>query len=200
KSNVSTKEEWKNIPTAEKPSSNVSIDKPLGKEDDVNYKTMAYTVKTGDNLGKIAAWFHCTVKELRAWNKLQDNNIAVKDELLLYIHKNDYKKFVRFNYLSASIKTDLSAKITTQEEKNNTLQQEKIEANTPLIDKINPIKILSKKDCYKKHTVKSGESLYSIAQKYDDVSVQDLLLWNGFKKTPILHKGDIIKVRKIACK
>ena len=32
-------------------------------------------------------------------------------------HKNDYKKFVRFNYLSNYIKDELSSKITTQEEK-----------------------------------------------------------------------------------
>ena len=36
---------------------------------------------------------------------------------MIYVHKNDLKKFVRFNYLSKNIKDELSGKITTQEEK-----------------------------------------------------------------------------------
>lgn len=140
------------------------------------------------------------VKELRRWNNLSGNNIKINDELLIYIHKNDYKKFVRFNYLSKNIKNDLSAKITTQEEKESTAKEKLIQENTPLIDKINPVKISAKKDCFQKHTVKNGETLWSIAQKFDDVTVQDILKWNNLKKNPILHKGDILKVRKISCK
>ena len=124
----------------------------------------------------------------------------MKDELLIYIHKNDYKKFVRFNYLSTNIKNELSAKITTQEETEEKTKAKEIKEQTPLIDKINPVKIMSKKDCFQTYKIKDGETLWSIAQKYDEVTVQDLMSWNGFKKTPVLHKGDEIKVRKIACK
>ncbi len=172
----------------------------LLKEDNNNYKTIAYTVKPGDNLGYIAAWFHCNVKEIRRWNDLSGNYIDVKDELLLYVHKNDYKKFVRFNYLSKNIKDELSAKIITQEEADANAKTKEIKAQTPLIDKINPVKILSKKDCFQTHKIKDGETLWSIAQKYDEVTVQDIMQWNGYKKTPVLHKGDEIKVRKVACK
>ena len=202
--NLVTKDDWKSIPVVNenKPNEKQTILKTgeFIKEDDINYKTIAYTVKSGDNLGKIAEWFHCTVKELRRWNKLQNNSINIKDELLIYIHKNDIKKFIRFNYLSSNIKNDLSKKITTQDEKDYDLKTAKEKENTPILDKINPVKIMSKKDCFQKHTVKDGETLYGIAQKFDDVTVQDLMQWNNFSKTPVLHKGDILKVRKIACK
>lgn len=174
--------------------------KVLLKEDDNNYKTIAYTVKTGDNLGYVASWFHCNVKEIRRWNNLDGNYIDVNDELLLYVHKNDLKKFVRFNYLSKNIKDDLSAKITTQEETDAATKTKEQKAQAPLIDKINPVKILSKKDCFQTHKIKEGETLWSIAQKYDEVTVQDIMQWNSYKKNPVLHKGDEIKVRKIACK
>lgn len=188
------KDSWKSIPV-------IDVKKPTAlKEDDNNYKTIAYTVKKKDNLGNIAAWFHCNVKEIKRWNDLTGNNIDIGDELLIYIHKNDYKKFVRFNYLSNDIKDELSGKITTQEEKEEEARIKEQKEQTPLLDKINPVKILSKKNCYQTHTIKSGETLWTIAQKYDDVSVQDLMQWNGFKKNPVLHKGDEIKVRKIACK
>jgi membrane-bound lytic murein transglycosylase D len=204
-----TKEEWKEIPVItdvkKSPQKNTETAVKKGsentlKEDDNNYKTIAYKVKKGDNLGNIAGWFHCNVKEIRRWNDLSGNNINVNDELLIYVHKNDLKKFVRFNYLSKNIKDELSGKITTQEEKDIDTKTKEQKAQTPLIDKINPVKILSKKDCFQTHKIKEGETLWSVAQKYDEATVQDLMQWNGFKKTPVLHKGDLIKVKKIACK
>lgn len=202
------KDEWRNVPSAEaaeieKKAASTTIktgNTEQLKEDNSSYKTIAYTIKKGDNLGNVASWFHCNVKDIRRWNNLQGNMIKLNEELLIYVHKNDYKKFVRFNYLSKNIKDDLSSKITTQEELNDATKAKEKNDNTPIIDKINPIKILSKKDCFEKHKIKQNETLWTIAQRYDDVTVQDLMLWNGYKKTPILHKDDIIKVRKIKCK
>ncbi|MCB0508894.1 MAG: LysM peptidoglycan-binding domain-containing protein [Bacteroidetes bacterium] len=168
----------------------------IAKEANKNYQSIAYKVKKGDNLGKIAGWFHCTVKEIRHWNDIQDNTIYLDEELLVYVHKNDVKKFTRFTYLSSNIKDKLSANIVTQEEKEAAAKQGK----TSILDKINPIKILSNKNCYQTHIVKKGETLYSIAQKYDDITLQNLMDWNGFKNNTILHIGDKIKVRKIKCK
>lgn len=171
------------------------------KEDDDNYKVVVYTVKQGDNLGFIANWFHVKVKEVRRWNELNGNFIDVEDELLIYVHNNDYKKFVRFNYISNRLKDLLSKDIQTQEEKDAIAFKEAQSDSTSIIDKINPVKILAKnKDCFEIYKIKGGENLWTIAQKYDDVTVQDLIQWNGFSKTPILHKGDEIKVRKIECK
>ena len=78
--------------------------------------------------------------------------------------------------------------------------KEQREDSTPLLDKINPMKIIADKgDCYEKHTVKSGENLWTIAQKYDDVSIQDIMRLNKYKKTPVLHKGDEIRIRQVPC-
>lgn len=172
----------------------------LIKEDDDNYRAVVYKVRKGDNLGYIASWFHCRVREVRRWNELGGNFIDVDDELLIYVHTNDYKKFVRFNYLSNRLKDLLSSKITTQEEADALRQKEAAKDSSRLIDKINPAKLFSgDQDCYQTHKVKYGENLWTIAQKYDDVTVQDLMHWNGYKKTPVLHKGQLIKVRKIPC-
>ena len=170
------------------------------KEDNDKYKVVVYTVKDGDNLGYIASWFHCKVKDVRRWNELNGNCIVVGDEMLIYVHENDLKKFVRFNYLSNRVKDMLSEKIVTQEETDALIAKKEQKDTSTLIEKINPAKIFSKNECFQMHTIRSGENLWTIAQKYDDVTVQDLMRWNGYKKTPVLHRHDEIKVRKIACK
>ena len=40
-----------------------------------------YTIKEGDNLGKIAKKFHCTVKQLKQWNGLKNDNIRAGKKL-----------------------------------------------------------------------------------------------------------------------
>src|SRR6185295_8584500 len=40
-----------------------------------------YTVRKGDNLSDIAARFHVTVSDLKKWNKLSSNQIAVGKKL-----------------------------------------------------------------------------------------------------------------------
>ena len=40
-----------------------------------------YKVKAGDNLGKIARKYHCTVKQLKAWNNLKSDRIAIGQKL-----------------------------------------------------------------------------------------------------------------------
>ena len=136
-------------PTIKPLNTNTSTSKKINtpeliKEDDDNYKVVVYTVKQGDNLGFIANWFHVKVKEIRRWNELNGNFIDVDDELLIYVHNNDYKKFVRFNYISNRLKDLLSAKIETQEEADFIAFKEAQKDSTSIIDKINPIKILAK--------------------------------------------------------
>jgi len=45
------------------------------------------------------------------------------------------------------------------------------------------------------HTVKKGESLWSISQKYDDVTLYDILKLNGFSEKQKILPGDKIKIR-----
>jgi membrane-bound lytic murein transglycosylase D len=44
------------------------------------------------------------------------------------------------------------------------------------------------------HRVESGESIWTIAQRYG-VRAEDLLSWNGLRKASVIHPGDRIRVR-----
>ena len=43
-----------------------------------------YTIKNGDTLGGIAKKFHCSVKQLKAWNGLKNDNIRAGRKLKIY--------------------------------------------------------------------------------------------------------------------
>lgn len=170
------------------------------KEDDSEYKAIVYKVNDGDNLGFIAKWFHVSVSEIKRWNEMQGILLNINQELVIYVHKKDYNRFVQFNNLSFRLKNLLSENIQTQEEIQAKQNQSKEKSKKPFTQKINPINYFRNKDCFEMYEIKSGENLWTLAQKYDEVSVQNLMEWNDYKKTPLLKPGDKIKVRKIECK
>ncbi len=58
-------------------------EKPLPKYFEMNSKTY-YRVRSGDYLGKIAIKYGVSVKSIRRWNKLKNNNIRVGQRLIIY--------------------------------------------------------------------------------------------------------------------
>lgn len=87
--------------------------------------TTKYTVRTGDNLGKIAKKYGVTVDELKAANGISDNNIMVGQTIVVPSQGND-------------------AEAPTKQKK---AKEDKKARNTT-------------------HTVRSGETLGEIAEKY----------------------------------
>lgn len=63
-------------------------------EEKVEYEQVktVYSVKKGDNLGKIASQFDITIKELRSWNKLNGSLLYVNQKLVVYETKAVAKK------------------------------------------------------------------------------------------------------------
>lgn len=51
-----------------------------------------YTVRKGDALGKIAARHHCTLKELKMWNKLKSEHLRVGQRLVVYKPMEEVEK------------------------------------------------------------------------------------------------------------
>ena len=45
---------------------------------------IAYKVKKGDYLGKIAARYHCSVRQIQKWNHLRGTNIREGQTLYIY--------------------------------------------------------------------------------------------------------------------
>ncbi|ADU96327.1 Peptidase M23 [Thermovibrio ammonificans HB-1] len=126
-----------------------------------------YRVKRGDTLGKIAARFHTTVRELKKINRLRSNRIYVGQRL---------KVPVRVKVASAS-----SSKAAT---------------SAGIVRKGGAVFVpegLTKVPIYKYYRVKRGDSVLKIAKKLH-VSPRMIIRLNHLKRPYILRPGQRLKI------
>ncbi|MEI6851669.1 MAG: LysM peptidoglycan-binding domain-containing protein [Bacteroidota bacterium] len=117
-----------------------------------NNDRIYYIIRSGDNLGAIAERYHVSVKDLQYWNALSGNRIIAGETLVIY------KK-------SHITPTPVQNNATTKVQPTNTT------AITPN-NRVN-----NRKAVYK---VASGDSLWTIAQKYK-TTVENLKKTNNLK-------------------
>jgi membrane-bound lytic murein transglycosylase D len=135
---------------------------------------LTYTVKSGDNLGLIAAWYHVPIASIRQWNNIQSNTIRIGQKLTIYVPANKAHHYRNINEMSFSEKQ----KVKTQPVQAKTPQQT-AEKNT---------------DGYTYYTVKQGDTLWDIARRHPGVSESDLRNWNNFNNSSKIIPGQKIKI------
>lgn len=162
----------------EKIAAKTGISSKVYKEEKVvSYKdvTKLYKVKSGDNLGEISNKYDVSVADIKKWNKLKNNNVAVGKNL----------------------------KIITNERVVSTIRKEVKSENIAVIEK--PKKESKADSADKDsdfYIVHQGDNLGSIAKKYN-VSIDDLKQWNNLSDNNIqleskLKIADISNVEKVA--
>lgn len=179
-------------------------------------KPVSYKVRKGDNLNTIAKDFDISVDDLKKINDLTSNKISVGQELKLeqgiteVVSKEDAKK-VELPAKAVTHKVRRGENLAGIAEKFNMTVDELKELNGLASNRINygqqlivsqlssaaPKKAAATKAEPKqrtiRHKVKSGESYYSIAQKFD-CSVNDLKEWNRKSSTKI-KPGDVVIIK-----
>ena len=162
-----------------------------------NDKPKTHTVKSGETLSKIAEKYGVTISQLREWNNLKDDNIRVGDKLSISgkatssasSSNSDNKQTYTVRRGDTLDKIAHSFGVTVDEIKEwNNIKGNNINAGQKLTiysDKSTG-KNSSSKDTPKKktHTVKSGETLGKIAEKYG-VGLSKLKKANGLKSDKI---------------
>ncbi len=118
-------------------------EKPLPKYFEMNDR-VRYRVRSGDYLGRIAEKYGVSVRKIKQWNHLRNNNLRIGQRLTIYPRR--FPKTAR-------------SKV----------------ANTPKKHIKKPLP----KGEYSTYIVKEGDSLWSISQKYPNVSVAQIKEWNG---------------------
>lgn len=138
--------------------------RPVGGGGAIHYK-----VKNGDYLGRIASRYHVSVKQLMKWNNLRNNNIRVGQVLTIYTNAP---------VAATTAKTTAPASSSTAPASGQQAQS-------------NPDAAPQGED-YTIYTVKSGDTLFKICQKYHGVTVAELMSLNNCKSN--IHPGQKLKI------
>lgn len=174
---------------------------------------MVHIVRSGENLGLIARKYNCNTSSLKRWNNLKGTTIYPGQRLVVYPKGAYYSGATTQNSSpepakngSYTVKSGdnlgLIAKrngVTVQELKHwNNLKNNTIVPGQKLVVSDNPKsagKEVNNNDSadYVYHTVKSGDTLWDIAQKYE-VSVNDIKKWNHISNANRLKLGQKLKV------
>lgn len=169
---------------------------------------LTYTVKKGDNLSGIAEQYGVSVADIKEWNSLSSDKITVGQKLKIYTGKKESQpdkktdKKKKTNAQTYTVKSgdnltgiaeQFSVTISELKEWNN-LESDVIYEGQKLTiysDKkiTNNEKNKTKQTTY---TVKAGDNLTGIAEKFD-VTVTNLKEWNNLD-SDVIYEGQVLKL------
>lgn len=134
---------------------------------------IAYKVKSGDYLGRIASKYHVSVNQIMKWNHLRSSNLRAGQ--VLYIYKNGGPV--------QSSKTSPATQPKTAASSSATPSKAAEQGSTTTSGN------------YIEYIVKAGDSFYSIAKNYSGVSAQNIMDFNHLTSSN-LRPGMKIKIPK----
>lgn len=134
-----------------------------------------YTVKSGDNVGFISSWFHVRSSDLRYWNNINRNIIRIGQKLAIYVPEKDKAKYEKYNKMTFAQKQASIGKTSTPTKK---AEKKPLDPN------------------YVYHTVRKGDTLWEIAQKYAGISADEIMHINNLKNDHSLYIGQNLKIKR----
>jgi membrane-bound lytic murein transglycosylase D len=181
-------------------------DKKVSDTDNKKSK-QTYTVQAGDNLTQIADKFSVGVDDLKEWNNLDNDVIYSGQVLKIYSSKKESSSKDKKSSKQTTYTVKAGDNLTQIADKNNVSVTDLKKWNSLDSDVIyegQVLKLYASKDSKKNttkntsktqyHTVKKGETLARIADKYD-VTISDLKKWNKLKSDNIVI-GQKLVVKK----
>ena len=126
---------------------------------------MIHTVKSGETISQIATRYGTSTKMITAWNRLKDTHqLKIGQQLTLYA--------VAGKTPSKVLPVERLAKISTAKDKGRQIIASRVKT------KVKP------KETFTHYQVKSGDSLWTIAERFD-LSPNDLKKWNNLEGNQI---------------
>jgi LysM repeat protein len=170
-----------------------------------------HKVAPGETLFSISKKYGITVDSLKQWNKLLGNDLSVGQALVVK-ETTSQPAVTAPSQAIASTSTAATPtkpeKVVNQpksepkpvEKKPEPAETKRVQPETPSAPKSTPGTTVSATPIvpgeWISHTVKSGETLFSLSNQYDS-SVEDLIKWNGLTSNN-LRSGQVIKVGRAA--
>ncbi len=133
---------------------------------------ITYKLQTGDVLGIIAEKYDVRVSDLKYWNNISNERRIQAGKTLIIFVDDDKAEYY------AGLQKQNKSKETTP-------------AITEQLNQTSPLQKYQPKNSGRKveHTVKSGESPFTIAKKYTGVTPEDILIWNNISDARKIQIG-----------
>lgn len=147
-----------------------------------------YKVKSGDNLGFISSWYNVSVNDIMYWNGLHSSRINIGQNLVIYVADDKVKYYKAVNGLSFAQKQSRVGKTVESQQKPPALSLSKGETTKK--------KDTSSGKGWVYYTVRSGDSPYSIAKKYEGVSEDEIMKINNISNPRSLKIGQKLKIKR----
>jgi len=141
-----------------------------------NYTKLTYVVKSGDNLGFISEWYNVRISDIKRWNRIRRNTIYSGQKLAIYVPKKKSSKYKNINKMTFA-------------------EKQKMVGNPVPVSSSTSSDNLSTGD-YILYTVKSGDTLWEIAQQYPGVTDTDIMQLNNIINAAKIKPGQKLKIRK----
>lgn len=179
-----------------------------------------HIVKRGETLGGIANKYNVSVSDLKRWNHLKKNTLRIKQKLVVYpgggpqpdnnsspskttteVAKTESKKTSGVHIVESGETLLLLAKkyqcSVDDLKKWNELDSDVIAINQKLtiraVEKDSSAKSSSKsKLTY--YTVKDGDTLWEIAQRFEGITVDQIKEWNNLRRSNQIKVGQKLKM------
>lgn len=148
-----------------------------------------YTVKSGDNVGLIAAWYGVRISDMRYWNNLNRRSfIRAGQKLVVYIPDAQADRYRRVNTMSFAQKQQLAGLSSGSGSSSESSSSSGSSNNAATHDDGNFIY----------YTILPGDNLWEIAKHYPGVSNTDIMRINGFSERDArdLKVGQVIKIKR----
>jgi membrane-bound lytic murein transglycosylase D len=126
-----------------------------------------YKVKSGDNLGAIAMRYGVRVSDLQYWNGLHRSMIRAGQKLVIYVPKKRATQYKQETNENSTVKTQAAAGPVT-----------------------------ASAGDFENYTVKSGDTLWEIAQHFPGITEKDILQLNNLSDPDKIKPGQVLKIRK----
>lgn len=180
---------------------------PYIAKSDLAAGTTLHKVEQGETLFSISKKYGVAIDSLKQWNKLLGNDLSVGQALIVK-ESNPQPSVTSPSPAVAATpavtSTSKSEVIVTQpkvESKPVEKKPEVVESRKPQPEAVTPPRSTANPTVsstpvvpgeWISHTVKSGETLFSLSNQYDS-SVEDLIKWNGLSSNN-LRAGQVLKV------
>ena len=154
-----------------------------------------YTVKKGDTLYSIANRFNTTVQALKSLNNLTSDTLTIGQTLKIPTGEENTQ--TTYTVKSGDTLYSIANRFNTTVQAIKSLNN--LTSNTLTIGQILKIPTTDNnlpEEGTDEYTIQSGDSLYSIAQKFN-TTVNDLIEYNQLATT-IIQPGQVLKIPKVS--